>query len=218
LAKEIADLRQEKRRTKPSKESGPDAVAKHAAVLAKLDAAMTKAAIAYQQRKLEAPLVVHEIKADTAQILTASTDTNNKLIQLQSQLETDRETMRTFERVNSGAALPVRPPDQTASQRLAVVYQEIRRLQTEGKNLRPEVAAERANEYTEAADRIQTERSSLKEQKALLAEDKKMAPRAKVKRTAAASAATASDEIAPVSRAAKSAAKRAAKANGGNRH
>ena len=40
-------------------------------------------------------------------------------------------------------------------------------------------------------------------------------PKAKAK---AKSAATASDEIAPVSRAAKAAAKRAAKANGGNRH
>ena len=61
---------------------------------------------------------------------------------IQNQLETDRETIKKFERVNSGAALPDRPPDQTASVRLAIVYGEIRRLQSEGKNLRPEVAAE----------------------------------------------------------------------------
>ena len=61
---------------------------------------------------------------------------------IQNQLETDRETINKFERVNSGAALPDRLPDQTARDRLAIVYGEIRRLQSEGKNLRPEVAAE----------------------------------------------------------------------------
>ena len=119
-------------------------------------------------------------------------------------LETDRATVQTFERVNSGAALPARPPDQTSSQRLAIVYQEIRRLQTEGKNLRPEVAAERADKYTEAAAKIHAERNNLKEQKTLLAEDKK------VERAAAASAAKA----AKAAKAAALAAKKAAEKGG----
>ena len=93
LAKEIADLRQEKRRTRPSKDSGPDAVAKHAAVLAKLDAVMTKAAIAYRQRELEAPMVVHEIKADTTELLNNSArieatvqDTNRRVAQMEGKV------------------------------------------------------------------------------------------------------------------------------------
>ena len=83
-----------------------------------------------------------DIKSDTGAI-RAKQEEDSKLIRgLADQLETDRETMKKFDRVNSGAALPDRPPDQTASGRLAVVYGEIRRLQSEGKNLRPEVAAE----------------------------------------------------------------------------
>ena len=77
-----------------------------------------------------------DIKSDTGAI-RAKQEEESKLIQgLADQLETDRETMNKFERVNTGAALPDRLPDQTARERLAIVYGEIRRLQSEGKNLR----------------------------------------------------------------------------------
>ena len=83
-----------------------------------------------------------DIKIDTGAI-RAKQEEDSKLIRgLADQLETDRGTMNKFDRVNSGAALPDRLPDQTARERLAIVYGEIRRLQSEGKNLRPEVAAE----------------------------------------------------------------------------
>jgi len=94
-------------------------------------------------------LVMLDIKADIEENIMISVDTNEKVTEtnadvkeMKARLEKAETVLSTFNRVNSGAALPDRPPDQTASGRLAVVYGEIRRLQSEGKNLRPEVAAE----------------------------------------------------------------------------
>jgi hypothetical protein len=91
--------------------------------------------------------------------------------QISEQLEHVGAVLSNFERVCSGAALPDRPPGQSAVERIGIVHAEVRRLQTEGKNLKPEAAAERSAKYTEQTENIQAERASLKEQKTLLAQD-----------------------------------------------
>jgi hypothetical protein len=197
LAKEIADRRQEKRRTRPSKDSGPDAVAKHAAVLAKLGAVMTKAEIAYRHRELEAPMVVHEIKEDTTALL-------NNSARIEAKVDDVLDKMKDLHRLHmKGIA-----KGENAESMIAQASM----MQTSGKALEKSAKATRAEEIVAAKAVAKLKAAEEKTAKVAEAAAAKAAAKATAKAVAAAQKAVKLAEAAAAKAAAKAAAAASKKA------
>ena len=87
-----------------------------------------------RRRRIEEETQLRQALLDALNSPSAAGARDERLVegveQFSVRLERAEAVLTTFDRFNSGAGVPDWQPGQTASQRLAGVYQEIRRLQT----------------------------------------------------------------------------------------
>ena len=131
---------------------------------------------------------VRDVQNRVSDVQKTGEATNAIVGRLEAKLDTMMELQVAQNAVIIDGELPDRAPGQTAVARQSAVYGHIRRLQSEGKNLKAPAAAERAQNYETEVDRLKYAREELKRQKAVT-------KAAAVEAKAAAKAATAAEKV-----------------------